>query len=51
MNRLPEEKLGWAIITHPDDLQEDLDKYNALQKGIINNYSMEKRFIRPDGLI
>ncbi len=51
MNRLPEEKLGWAIITHPDDLQEDLDKYNALQKGIINNYSMEKRFIRPDGSI
>ena len=44
-------KLGWAIITHPDDLQEDLDKYNALQKGIINNYSMEKRFIRPDGSI
>lgn len=44
-------KLGWAIITHPDDLQENLDKYNELQQGIINSYSMEKRFIRPDGSI
>lgn len=44
-------KLGWAAITHPDDLQENLDKYNELQKGNINNYSMEKRFVRPDGSI
>ena len=44
-------KLGWAKITHPDDLQENLDYYNELLKGNINGYSMEKRFIKPDGSI
>lgn len=44
-------KLGWAAITHPDDLQENLDKYNQLQEGKIDSYSMQKRFIRPDGSI
>lgn len=44
-------KLGWAAITHPDDLQENLDKYNQLRQGNIDSYSLEKRFIRPDGSI
>lgn len=43
--------LGWASITHPDDLEEDLKHYKALVLGDIDHYSMEKRFIKPDGTI
>jgi len=31
-------KLGWGQITHPEDLQKNLDKYNELQEGKINLY-------------
>lgn len=44
-------KLGWAKITHPDDLAEDLNNYKKLRAGEIKNYSMEKRYIKPDGSI
>lgn len=44
-------KLGWAKITHPDDLKEDLKNYKKLQLGEINGYSMDKRFIKPDDSI
>lgn len=43
--------LGWAKITHPDDLQEDLENFNRLQSGEINSYTMFKRVIKPDGSI
>jgi len=43
--------LGWAKITHPDDLKEELENFRKLQAGEIKNYSMEKRFIRPDGSV
>ncbi|MBP7175642.1 MAG: EAL domain-containing protein [Thermoclostridium sp.] len=42
-------KIGWVQFTHPDDAEEDLQKYRMLQQGQITSYSMEKRFIRPDG--
>jgi len=42
---------GWAEITHPDDLEEDMDNFRKLQTGEIQIYSMEKRYIRPDGSI
>ncbi|MDW7656322.1 MAG: EAL domain-containing protein [Bacillota bacterium] len=41
--------LGWAAITHPDDLAEDMANYRKLQSGEINHYAMDKRYIRPDG--
>jgi PAS domain S-box-containing protein len=44
-------ELGWAKITHPDDLEEDQRNYHRLLSGEINNYSMEKRYIKPDGSI
>lgn len=44
-------KLGWAKITHPDDLKEDLENYKKLISGEIKSYSMEKRYIRPDGSV
>lgn len=43
--------LGWAKITHPDDLGEELDNFRKLQAGEIKRYSMDKRFIRPDGSV
>lgn len=43
--------IGWEKITHPDDLEEDLKNLKRLQTGEIKNYSMEKRYIRPDGSV
>jgi PAS domain S-box-containing protein len=42
-------KLGWQAITHPDDLEKDLSYFRRLQSGEIESYSMEKRYLRPDG--
>ncbi len=36
-------------ITHPDDLEADLIQAEALYRGEISSYSMEKRYIRKDG--
>jgi len=44
-------KLGWEKITHPDDLEEDLENYWKLQAGEIKSYAMDKRYIKPDGSI
>ncbi len=42
-------KMTWAEITHPEDLALDLENFTQLQQGLINGYSMEKRFLKPDG--
>ncbi len=42
-------KLGWVKITHPDDVREDMENLKKLRSGEIKSYSMEKRFIKPDG--
>ena len=39
----------WMSITHPDDVQEDLDNMALLNAGKINGFDMDKRYIRPDG--
>ncbi len=39
----------WISITHPDDLQEDLDYMKLLNQGEINNYKREKRYLLPEG--
>ncbi|MEO5343759.1 MAG: PAS domain S-box protein, partial [Gammaproteobacteria bacterium SHHR-1] len=36
-------------ITHPDDLDADLDQIQRMLTGTIDSYSMEKRYIRKDG--
>ncbi len=41
----------FMAITHHDDLQADLDKLEELKAGVITNYAMEKRLLRPDGKI
>jgi PAS domain S-box-containing protein len=38
-------------ITHPDDLQADLDNMTRLMEGRIHNFQMEKRYIRKDGAV
>lgn len=43
--------IGWAKITHPDDLQQDIDNFNKLVSGEFESYSMEKRYIKPDGSV
>lgn len=42
-------ELGWAKITHPDDLVQDIINFKKLQAGEINSYSMDKRYVKPDG--
>ena len=42
-------ELGWEKISHPEDLVEDLKNFQKLQSGEINSYSMDKRYIKPDG--
>ncbi len=44
-------RMTWAELTHPDDLEEDLNNFQKLMAGEINDYAMDKRFIRKDGEI
>ncbi|NOS81181.1 MAG: PAS domain S-box protein [Nitrospira sp.] len=41
----------FIAITHPDDLQGDLDNMARLWRGEIRSFSMEKRLVRKDGRI
>ncbi len=43
------ENLKWTVITHPEDLKEDLEKFEQFKAGKIQDYSLEKRYLRPDG--
>ena len=36
-------------ITHPDDVQEDLDNMALLNAGKTKGFNMDKRYIRPNG--
>lgn len=42
-------QIDWMEITHPDDIQEDLDKMALMNAGKIAGFQMEKRYRRPDG--
>jgi len=42
-------ELNFMMITHPDDLQLDLDNMERLRKGEIAQFSMEKRYFRKNG--
>ncbi len=41
--------LRWTDITHPDDLKYDLDQFARFKSGELHGYSMEKRYLKPDG--
>ena len=40
---------GWVAITHPDDVENDLANFKPYHDGESVRYSMEKRYIKPDG--
>lgn len=42
---------GMKSITHPDDLKEELNLIKKMQTGEICAYTIEKRFIKPDGSV
>jgi PAS domain S-box-containing protein len=44
-------ELTFQDITHPDDLETDLNYFKQMLAGEIANYSMEKRYFRRDGSI
>lgn len=39
----------WPELTHPDDLQADIEQFQRLLAGDIDNYMMEKRFLHKNG--
>jgi len=43
--------MTWSEMTHPDDLAADLEQFSRVLSGQIDQYNMEKRFIRKDGKV
>lgn len=43
------EHTGWREITHPDDLAADVTLLERFKAGEIDRYTLEKRYLRPDG--
>ncbi|MBO9707616.1 MAG: PAS domain S-box protein [Caulobacter sp.] len=43
--------LDFQAITHPDDLEADLELVDSLREGRISTYRMDKRYIRKNGEI
>ena len=41
--------IDWLQITHPDDVQADLENMALMNAGKINGFQMEKRYLHPDG--
>lgn len=41
----------WVEMTHPDDLAADMKQFEKLLRSEIEDYMLEKRFIRKDGSI
>ncbi len=42
-------RMRWDEITYPDDLDNDLELFDQLLSGEIDNYMIEKRFVRKNG--
>ena len=42
-------QIDWMGITHPDDVQKDLDNMALLNAGKIDGFQMEKRYLHHDG--
>jgi PAS domain S-box-containing protein len=40
--------LSWADLTHPEDLNNDLEHFNQVMAGKSNGYSIDKRFIHKN---
>jgi len=44
-------RMTWEQLTHPDDVALDMSYFSQLIAGEIDEYILEKRFIRKDGTI
>jgi two-component system, NarL family, sensor histidine kinase UhpB len=44
-------EMSFQDVTHPDDLELDLDYVRQLSAGEIDSFTMEKRYIRKDGSV
>lgn len=44
-------ELTWSEMTHPDDILSDIDLFNQVISGEINEYSLDKRFYHKNGEI
>ncbi|MEI8373396.1 MAG: PAS domain-containing protein, partial [Planctomycetota bacterium] len=44
-------RIDWMSITHPEDVQEDLDNMAMMNARKTSGFQMEKRYLRPDGTI
>lgn len=45
------EKLKWEDYTHPDDIAEDKKQFARMLSGEINGYTLDKRYLKPDGSV
>ncbi len=41
--------LTWVELTHPDDIDSDLELFNQVVSGKRDAYELDKRFVRKDG--
>lgn len=44
-------RTDWMSITHPDDIQGDLDNMALVQSGAVPGFEMEKRYLHLDGAV
>ena len=44
-------RLTWSELTYSEDLAPDVAQFNRLLAGEINDYTLEKRFVRKDGKV
>jgi two-component system CheB/CheR fusion protein len=42
-------RCSFQDVTHPDDLELDLERAAELEAGVIDHYSLEKRYVRKSG--
>jgi diguanylate cyclase (GGDEF)-like protein/PAS domain S-box-containing protein len=44
-------RLTWADLTHPDDLDANLNLFNQMTAGEIDSFQLDKRYIRKDNSV
>jgi PAS domain S-box-containing protein len=44
------EKMTWTQLTHPDDVAADVAQFNRVLAGEIDSYTLDKRYLRKNGL-
>ena len=44
-------KITWTELTHPDDIEKNIEQFNRVLAGDNEGYRLKKRFLRKDGSI